>query len=195
MKSKTVKSLLCAALMAMTLSMTACGGSDAEVKGEAVVAENVSTEEAPVEEETSTEEEAPVEEETSAEEDAPAEEEASGDESAGDMTLEDYLNAVPEQKQQLEEQIAAQAEEGMSIAIEVKENDFTYIYTIEDASLITDELKENLKTGLDATTAAFEAMAGSLDNAMGESGVVTLIVRYQDADGNVLEERSFNAGE
>lgn len=195
MKSKAVKSLLCAALMAMTLSMTACGGSDAEVSGEAVVAENVSSEETPVEEETSTEEEAPVEEDASTEEEAPAEEETSDDASVEGMTLEDYLNAVPEQKQQLEEQIAAQAEEGMSIAMEVKGNDFTYIYTIEDASLITDELKENLTTGLDATTAAFEAMARSLDDAMGESGVVTLIVRYQDADGNVLEERSFKAAE
>lgn len=177
MKSKAVKSLLCAALMAMTLSITACGGSDAEVSGDAAVAEDVSSEETPVEEEVSTEEEAP------------------DDASAGDMTLEDYLNAVPDQKQQIEEQVAAQAEEGMSIAMEVKGNDFTYIYTIEDASLITDELKENLKTGLDATASVFEMMAGSLDDAMGKSGVVTLIVRYQDADGNVLEERSFKAAE
>ena len=150
--------------------------------------EETPEEEAPAEEETP--EEAPAEEETpAAEEEVPALEPGSG------KTLEDYLNEVPEQKQQLEESIAAQAEEGVSIAVDVKGNEFTYIYTIEDASAITDEMKENIKNGLETTASVFEMMAESLDKAVGEPGAVTLVVRYQDADGNVVEERSFNAGE
>ena len=183
MKRRTVKALVCATLMAMSLSMTACGGDDA-AKG----ADAATEEAAPAEEETP--EEAPAEEETpAAEEEVPAVEPGSG------KTLEDYLNEVPEQKQQLEESIAAQAEEGVSIAVDVKGNEFTYIYTIEDASAITDEMKENIKNGLEATASMFEMMAESLDKAVGEPGAVTLVVRYQDADGNVVEERSFNAGE
>ncbi len=190
MKRRTVKALVCATLMAMSLSMTACGGDDAAKGADAATEEAApAEEEAPVEEETP-EEEAPAEEETpAAEEEVPALEPGSG------KTLEDYLNEVPEQKQQLEESIAAQAEEGVSIAVDVKGNEFTYIYTIEDASAITDEMKENIKNGLETTASVFEMMAESLDKAVGEPGAVTLVVRYQDADGNVVEERSFNAGE
>ncbi len=200
MKRRTVKALVCATLMAMSLSMTACGGDDAAKGADAATEEAApAEEEAPVEEETP-EEEAPAEEETPeeapAEEETPAaEEEVPALEPGSGKTLEDYLNEVPEQKQQLEESIAAQAEEGVSIAVDVKGNEFTYIYTIEDASAITDEMKENIKNGLETTASVFEMMAESLDKAVGEPGAVTLVVRYQDADGNVVEERSFNAGE
>ena len=200
MKRRTVKALVCATLMALSLSMTACGGDDAAKGADAATEEAApAEEEAPVEEETP-EEEAPAEEETPeeapAEEETPAaEEEVPALEPGSGKTLEDYLNEVPEQKQQLEESIAAQAEEGVSIAVDVKGNEFTYIYTIEDASAITDEMKENIKNGLETTASVFEMMAESLDKAVGEPGAVTLVVRYQDADGNVVEERSFNAGE
>ena len=200
MKRRTVKALVCATLMAMSLSMTACGGDDAAKGADAATEEAApAEEEAPVEEETP-EEEAPAEEETPeeapAEEETPAaEEEVPALEPGSGKTLEDYLNEVPEQKQQLEESIAAQAEEGVSIAVDVKGNEFTYIYTIEDASAITDEMKENIKNGLETTASVFEMMAESLDKAVGEPGAVTLVVRYQDADGNDVEERSFNAGE
>ncbi len=200
MKRRTVKALVCATLMAMSLSMTACGGDDAAKGADAATEEAApAEEEAPVEEETP-EEEAPAEEETPeeapAEEETPAaEEEVPALEPGSGKTLEDYLNEVPEQKQQLEESIAVQAEEGVSIAVDVKGNEFTYIYTIEDASAITDEMKENIKNGLETTASVFEMMAESLDKAVGEPGAVTLVVRYQDADGNVVEERSFNAGE
>ena len=160
MKRRTVKALVCATLMAMSLSMTACGGDDAAKGADAATEEAApAEEEAPVEEETP-EEEAPAEEETPeeapAEEETPAaEEEVPALEPGSGKTLEDYLNEVPEQKQQLEESIAAQAEEGVSIAVDVKGNEFTYIYTIEDASAITDEMKENIKNGLE--TPAWES--------------------------------------
>ena len=186
MKRRTVKALVCATLMAMSLSVTACGGSDDAAKG----ADAATEEAAPAEEEAPVEEEAPA-----AEEEAPVEEEIPAVEPGSGKTLEDYLNEVPEQKQQLEESIAAQAQDGVSIAVDVKGNEFTYIYTIEDASAITDEMKENIKNGLETTASVFEMMAESLDKAVGEPGAVTLVVRYQDADGNVVEERSFNAGE
>lgn len=180
MKRRTVKALVCATLMAMSLSMTACGGSDDAAKG----ADAATEEAAPAaEEEASAEEETPA-----AEEEAPAADAGSG------MTLEDYMNSTPDQKKQFEEEMAASAQDGISIAVDVKGNDFTYIYTFEDESLITDEVKSNLKTGLEATASVFAMMAEQMDEAIGaDKGTVTIIVKYQDASGNVLEEGSFHA--
>ena len=185
MKRRTVKALVCATLMAMSLSVTAGGGSDEASNG----ADAATEEEAPAaEEEASAEEETPAAEEASAEEEAPAADAASG------MTLEEYMNSTPDQKKQFEEEMAASAQDGISIAVDVKGNDFTYIYTFEDDSLITDEVKSNLKTGLEATASVFAMMAEQMDEAIGaDKGTVTIIVKYQDGSGNVLEEGSFHA--
>lgn len=75
MKRRTVKTLFCAALMALTLSMTACGGSDDAAASADAATEEAATEEAPAaEEEAPTEEAAPEGEEAPAEEAAPEEE-------------------------------------------------------------------------------------------------------------------------
>ncbi|MCI8323350.1 MAG: DUF4854 domain-containing protein [Lachnospiraceae bacterium] len=192
MKRRTVKALVCATLMAMSLSVTACGGSDEASNGADAATEEeapAAEEEAPAaEEEASAEEETPAAEEASAEEEAPAADAASG------MTLEEYMNSTPDQKKQFEEEMAASAQDGISIAVDVKGNDFTYIYTFEDDSLITDEVKSNLKTGLEATASVFAMMAEQMDEAIGaDKGTVTIIVKYQDGSGNVLEEGSFHA--
>ncbi len=192
MKRRTVKALVCATLMAMSLSVTACGGSDEASNGADAATEEeapAAEEEAPAaEEEASAEEETPAAEEASAEEEAPAADAASG------MTLEEYMNSTPDQKKQFEEEMAASAQDGISIAVDVKGNDFTYIYTFEDDSLITDEVKSNLKTGLEATASVFAMMAEQMDEAIGaDKGTVTIIVKYQDGSGNVLEDGSFHA--
>ena len=192
MKRRTVKALVCATLMAMSLSVTACGGSDQASNGADAATEEeapAAEEEAPAaEEEASAEEETPAAEEASAEEEAPAADAASG------MTLEEYMNSTPDQKKQFEEEMAASAQDGISIAVDVKGNDFTYIYTFEDDSLITDEVKSNLKTGLEATASVFTMMAEQMDEGIGaDKGTVTIIVKYQDGSGNVLEEGSFHA--
>lgn len=192
MKRRTVKALVCATLMAMSLSVIACGGSDEASNGADAATEEeapAAEEEAPAaEEEASAEEETPAAEEASAEEEAPAADAASG------MTLEEYMNSTPDQKKQFEEEMAASAQDGISIAVDVKGNDFTYIYTFEDDSLITDEVKSNLKTGLEATASVFAMMAEQMDEAIGaDKGTVTIIVKYQDGSGNVLEEGSFHA--
>lgn len=192
MKRRTVKALVCATLMAMSLSVTACGGSDEASNG----ADAATEEEAPAAEEEApaAEEEASAEEETPAAEEAPAEEEAPAADAASGMTLEEYMNSTPDQKKQFEEEMAASAQDGISIAVDVKGNDFTYIYTFEDDSLITDEVKSNLKTGLEATASVFAMMAEQMDEAIGaDKGTVTIIVKYQDGSGNVLEEGSFHA--
>lgn len=161
MKRKAVKAILCAALMALTLSMTACGGSD-DAKDADVA----------------TEEEA----------EEPEEEEA--EESTGE-TLEEYLDATPGAKEAIEEQIAGASQDGMSVIAEVKGNDFIFNFTIEDASQITDDVPAQLEAGLEATASIFEQMAGQMDDVIEQEGAVQIVIKYLDPDGKVLAERGF----
>lgn len=175
MKRKTVKSLLCAALMALTLSATACGGSDDGAKS----ANAETATEAPAAEEASVEAE---------EEEAPAEEKSSGQ-----KTLEEYLKEDPTAEQQLKEQ-AAQGNDQMDMAIEVKGNEFLCIATYKDSVELPDDVSDQLSEGMDAMGGAFSAIAGALDEGIGaEKGTVSYGIRYCAPDGTVLAEASFRA--
>ncbi len=182
MKRRAVKSVLCAALMALTLSMTACGGSDDAAKDAATEEQ----EEASEEEAEEPEEEAPEEEAEEPEEEKAAEATAN--------TLEEYLNSTDGAMEAVEEQIAGSNGDGMSVSGEVKGNDFTFNFTIEDASLITDDTAAQLEAGLDATASVFEEMAGQMDDEVGlDRGSIQVVIKYCDPDGNVLAERGFKA--
>lgn len=187
MKSKSVKAILCTALMALTLSMTACGGSNDSDKGTAATQEA-----APVEQETSAEEAAPVEEETSAEEEAPVEEETPAEEevSSDGATLEDYLKGDAETAKQLDEQAQSMGNENVDMAIEVNGNDLVYIATlkeeIEDGDALVDAVEQ--------MGGAFSALAGMMDEAIGvEKGTVSFGIRYCQPDGTVIAESEFRA--
>lgn len=183
MKRKTVKTILCAALLTLAMSATACGGSDS---GESA-APAATEEEAPVEEEAPKEEEAaPVEEE------AP-EEEASAEESSG-KTLEEYLKEDPASEAELREQAAAQGNDTMDMSIEVVGNDFICVGTFKDSVELPEDAAETLEAGMDELGSAFSAIAGVLDEAIGaEKGTVSYGIRYCDSEGNVLAEKSFRA--
>lgn len=194
MKRRAVKSVLCAALMALTLSMTACGGSDDAAKDAATEEQ----EEASEEEAEEPEEEAPEETEKP-EEEAPEEAEESEAEEAEEeegtaTTLEEYLNSTDGAMEAVEQEIAGSNGDGMSVSGEVKGNDFTFNFTIEDASLITDDTAAQLEAGLDATASVFEEMAGQMDDEVGlDRGSIQVVIKYCDPDGNVLAERGFKA--
>lgn len=95
MKRRTLKVLACATMMAMTLSVTACGSGDAAETTETVEedAEVEEAEEAEVEEEVEAEVEEEVEEEAEEAEEA-AEEVAEEEEATSGeaTTLEEYYN-------------------------------------------------------------------------------------------------------
>lgn len=187
MKRQTVKAYLCVALTALTLSMTACGGSSDGDKGtavtqkaEAAVEEATAEEMAPVEEETPAEKETPVEEET------PAEEEVSSD----GATLEDYLKGDAETAKQLEEQAQSMGNENVDMAIEVNGNDLVYVATlkqeIEDGDALVDAVEQ--------MGSVFSALAGMMDEAIdAEKGTVSFGIRYCQPDGTVIAESEFRA--
>ena len=178
MKRKTVKAYFCVALMTITLSMTACGGSGDSDKSAAAAQEaEAAVDEAPAEEAASVEEETPAEEESSA-----------------SKTLEEYLKEDPTALKDLEEQAAAQSNDQMDATIEVKGNDVICIATFKDSVELPDDIADTLNEGLDQMETAFSAIAGVLDAAIGaEKGTASYGVRYCASDGTVLAEASFRA--
>ena len=179
MKRKTVKTVICATLMTIAMSVTACGSSDDGAK---------SADTAATVEETSTETTAP-------ETEAPAEDKAADkEESNGQKTLEEFLFEDPTMEEQLKEQAAAQGNDQMDMEVEVKGNDFIIVATLKDSIEITDDTAAQLQDGMDSVGSVFSTLAGALDDAIGaEKGTVSYGIRYCAPDGTVLAEASFSA--
>lgn len=193
MKRRTLKLVACAAITALTLSVTACGGSDAATTDTTEVEDTVESEDT-AEPEAEPEVEAEAENDV---EDAEAEVEGAEDEvesaSTGEYTtLEDYYND-PSVKSVLDSMFESIAEEGMSADLEVKGNEFTVIIKIEDSSMIVDGLGEALDAALEAQADTFKEQVKQFDEVVGEEGACTVIMRYTDPDDNVLAEKAFTA--
>ena len=200
MKRRTLKFIACAAIMALTLSVTACGKDDAAETAGTTAAEDVAEPE--TEEDTDaeadvvddTETEAPEEDDADveAEADADAEDDADADASGDYSTLEDYYND-PAVQNALKSAFAALADEGMSADCDVKGNEFTVIIKIEDSSMIVDGLAEALDAALDTQEDTFKAQVKQFDDVIGQDGACTVVMRYTDPDDNILAEKAFTA--
>lgn len=206
MKKRTLKVLACATMMAMTLSVTACGSDDAAAETAEVVEETEETDagetqeaEATEVEETEAEEaevEAEVEEEAEEGEEAAkeVEEETEADETVSGeaTTLEEYYND-PTVKSVLDSAYESMSEEGMSVGLEVKENTMTVIIKLEDDTYMVDGIGDMLQDALEEQASTFEEQVAEFDEVVGESGACTVVMRYLDPDGNVLAEQSYTA--
>lgn len=199
MKRKTLKFFVCAALMAMTLSVTACGGSDKEDKaaetenatGDEVDAadEAADTEEDAADETADTKADA-ADEAADTEEDAADEADSSAD--ATGSTLEELFND-PTAKAMFDSMTQAMQSDGMSASVSAVENEMIVEVKIEDSSMVTDGIGETLEAAIDAQADTFKTQVKTLDEAVGQAGACTFTVRYFDPDGNVLAEKSFKA--
>ena len=134
MKKRTLKAIVCAAVMALTLAVSACGSKT--------------------------------------------------------KTVEDYYNQ-PAVKAIFEEEMKSVEGQGMSVSIDVKGNDFTMIYKYDAGTELPENSGDLLEAALDANASVFEEQAAGIDEAIGQTGACTVIVRYLDADDNVLAEKSF----
>lgn len=193
MKLKTLKMIACAAIAALTLSVTACGGSDDAAKtadSAEVEVEDNAEDEAEAAPEVEDEEEAAPEVEDEIEAALEAEDEA--DTTAAGTTLEDYFSD-PTVMSLMEQQYAALSEQGMEASIDVKGNDFTVIIKITDGSMIDDTTGDQLSAGMDAMESQLVDSAKQFDEAVGEEGACTVTMRYLDPDGNVLAEKTCSA--
>ncbi len=197
MKRKSLKFIACAAIMAMTLSVTACGGSD-DTAPAAETEETTGTEaepeadvdaEADVDTEAEPEADVDTEAEAEPEEDAEAEDDSAA---ADGQTLEDIFND-PATKSQYESVFEAMGQEGMEVSVEATGNELAVIIKITDSSMVVDGMGETLESALDQQAATFEEQVKQFDEAVGTPGACTVTMRYLDPDGNVLAEKSFTA--
>ena len=193
MKRRFVKVFACMAVTAMMLSVTACGSKEAVAETAEAVEETATEEtEAEVEEEVEAEAEE-VEEATEEVAEEAAEEVAEEAEATTDATtLEDYYND-PTVKAAMDATFASFAEDGMSAAVEMKENTMTATIKIEDESYIVDGIGDMLQAALEENAATFEEQAAEFDEVIGESGACTVIMRYVDPQDNVLAEKAYTA--
>ena len=197
MKIRTVKLVACAAIMALTLSMTACGSDDAaatETVTEVADTDESAEVEPETEEETEPETEEPADDADTEAEEAEVEDEDDADAAdAGDYTtLEDYYND-PTVSEALKSAFDAMAGDGMSADCEVSGNEFTVIIKIEDSSMIVDGMGEALSAALDSQADTFKAQVKQFDDVIGQDGACTVVMRYTDPDDNVLAEKAFTA--
>lgn len=201
MKRRTLKSIACAAVMALALSVTACGGSDdaANTNDDANVEENAEDagdagQDAAADTEDTTADTGADTGDAAADTGAETEADASADGAEGTYaTLEDYYND-PAVKSVLDASFEGMSQEGMTLSVEAKENVLTMTCKFEDSSVVVDGIGDTLSAGLDANAAQFEQIAASFDEAVGgAAGTCTFAVRYTDPDDNVLAEKEFKA--
>ena len=200
MKRKTLKFMACAVVMALTLSVTACGGSDDGAKNDTV---NVEEDAADSQEEENTEPE--VEDTTGAEDTSGTETEdaadtgsdAADETDAGDdeyfETLEEAF-ADPEVKAAMDEQFGSMDMDGMEFSYEVKGNDFIAIYKVLDTVIDDpDDFAEQMEPVMDQLGAVFSLIPEAFDEAIGKEGATSVVVRFLDANDTLLIERSYKA--
>ena len=191
MKIKTVKSIACAAAIALALSVTACGGS----KDSANAADTAKVEDTAdaAEPEEANNDEAEVSDEANVEEEASVEE--AGANEAAFSSLEEAFSD-PTVKKVFEDALGLESmnEDGMSMSYEVSGNEFIYIFQFTDDSIEpSDEITEYLSSALEAQAGVFEEAAGQLDESIGQEGACSVTVRYIAANDEVLYENTYSA--
>ena len=211
MKRRMLKLFACTAIMAMALSVTACGGSDKEDKTaeETAAGDDADGAEAAGDKDTAGADDVDADnadaagtedtdgadnadaagtEDTDGADNADA---ADGNAAAG-TTLEELFED-PTAKSAFDSMVQAMATDGMSASVSAVGNEMIVEVKYEDSSLITDGISEALDTALDAQADTFKAQVKTLDDTVGQAGACTFTVRYLDPDGNVLTEKSFKA--
>lgn len=212
-KKKTLKPIVCAAVIALILSITACGGSDdgdpspasdsatvedtentkdlaeleeeADAASDSITAEDTTNTEDPTEPET----EADTAEETDAAEGA----------KAGDgvyfETLEEAF-ADPEVRAAMDEQLSTMGIQGMEnieISYEVTDNDFIVSYKILNDVNYPDDFAERMESVMDELEPLYSADAEMFDEGIGKEGATSVIARFLDAADTLLIERAYKA--
>lgn len=207
MKRRMLKLFACTAIMAMALSVTACGGSDKEDKAaetettagdDAEAADDKDTAgaddvDADNEIETDTVDGADNADAAGTEDTDGADNADAADSNAAAGTTLEELFEDPTAKSAFDSMVQAMATDGMSASVSAVGNEMIVEVKYEDSSLITDDIGEALDTALDTQADTFKAQVKTLDDTVGQAGACTFTVRYLDPDGNVLAEKSFKA--
>ena len=167
--------LLCAFMLAA--AMTACGSGNSDEAEETTPEEDTSDENA----------------DTSGDEDYDL---PGLNENGKFNTLDDFINSSIMQEQ-LEEQVAALEESGISCEITAEGDKLVYSYTLVDDSLTSSVdmsvLKESLDSSLEEQADIFAGVAASLPDAVEGIENPAVVVRYLDNTGTEITSREFPA--
>ena len=210
MKRRMLKLFACTAIMAMALSVTACGGSGKEDKAaetetaagdDAEAADDKDTagaddvdDDNDNEIETDTVDGADNADAAGTEDTDGADNADAADSNAAAGTTLEELVQDPAAKASFDTMTQALASEaGMSASVNVVGNEMIVEVKFEDSSLMKDGLSETIEAAIDAQTETFNSQVKALDAVIGQEGACTFTVRYLDPEGNVLAEKSFKA--
>ncbi len=109
---------------------------------------------------------------------------------SGDPTLESY---IAENEDAMEEINEAAGESGVEVSITGNDLTYTYSFDLEMDEETTELVKEQLESAMESYTSTFESLAADLEEESGVSGI-TIIVIYQDTNGNELFNGQYVAG-
>lgn len=193
MKRKSVKLLLCSALLVMALMISACGGKTDEK--EAAKDTPTPTEEVKEEEPTEAPTEAPVEEEAPAD-DVAKEGRIADTEEDSEFPTEKFASvkefAESDMLQAELEGLKASLEgSGMEITISGEDNKLIYTYTLLDTENV-EGLGEQLSEAISAEAEAFQMIAASIKEAVDVENPV-VVVTYLDCNGDEICSVEFAA--
>lgn len=173
--------LLCAFMLAA--AMTACGSGNSDDTKDKTEAEETTPEEDTSDENA----------DTSGDEDYDL---PGLNENGKFNTLDDFINSSIMQEQ-LEEQVVALEESGISCEITAEGDKLVYSYTLVDDSLTSSVdmsvLKESLDSSLEEQADIFAGVAASLPDAVEGIENPAVVVRYLDNTGTEITSREFPA--
>lgn len=201
MKRRTLKFIACASIMALTLSVTACGGSDDSAQNNVSTVEDTkdTAPEAEDKKEVDAEKEAAYDELTEGLTDEQAEAAIDAVDSMVEAdtsefeTLEDWFTE-PTIASAYGALIDSMSEEGIAISYEVEGNEFVMIFQITDSTYLSDDTADMLNAAMEEQADVFkEQVVAPLDELIGETGACTVTMRYTDPDGDLIAETSFRA--
>ena len=201
MKRRTLKFIACAAAMTLTLSVTACGGSDDSAKNNTSTVEDTADTKPEVEDkaETDAEKEAAYAELTEGLTDEQADAAVDAVDAMVDAdtsefeTLEDWFTE-PTIASAYGALMDSMGEEGIEISYEVSGNEFIMIFQITDSAYIADDMGDMLNAAMEEQADLFkQQVVAPLDELVGETGACTVTMRYTDPDGDLIAETSFHA--
>ena len=201
MKRRTLKFIACAAAMTLTLSVTACGGSDDSAKNNTSTVEDTADTKPEVEDkaETDAEKEAAYAELTEGLTDEQADAAVDAVDAMVDAdtsefeTLEDWFTE-PTIASAYGALMDSMGEEGIEISYEVSGNEFIMIFQITDSAYIADDMGDMLNAAMEEQADLFkQQVVAPVDELVGETGACTVTMRYTDPDGDLIAETSFHA--
>lgn len=196
MKRKSLKYVLCAALMTLVLGLTACGSSDKEATKDDAATEDQSTDDS---EEAEGTEDAEVTEEPEATEEPVADEDDADAETDQETvglgvfeTIADYVNSDI-----MQSQIASVTDSlegtGMQIDIYGEDNKLVYAYTYEEFT--KDQIDTAaLESAMEGQAETFSGIAKTIKSVVNEPNPVVKVI-YLDANGEEIYSVEFEAAE